>query len=80
MVADWRNDRVQKFDADGSHIATIGSPGSGEGELYRPAGVTVDEDGNLYIADWGNHRVQILDCGGGFYCIIPGRSGHVQVV
>lgn len=63
-VADWRNDRVQKFSPDGDYRATFGSPGSGIGELHRPADVAVDADGNVYVADWGNERVSIFDQAG----------------
>jgi DNA-binding beta-propeller fold protein YncE len=59
-VADWRNDRVQKFTNDGEYVATIGTPGSAEGQIKRPANVAVDEDGNVYVADWGNERVSVF--------------------
>ncbi len=35
-VADWRNDRIQKFTADGDFLTTFGTPGYGEGQLQRP--------------------------------------------
>src|SRR5439155_16257 len=63
-VADWRNDRVQKFSPDGEYLATYGSSGSGIGELKRPADVAVDSDGNIYVADWGNERVSIFEPSG----------------
>ena len=44
-VADWRNDRVQKFTADGEFIFSIGGSGEGEGQFNRPSGVTVDDHG-----------------------------------
>ena len=66
MSADWRNDRIQKFDADGKPLKVFGTPGNGNGELHRPSGITLDDSGNLHIADWGNHRVQILDPEGRF--------------
>ena len=75
FVADWRNDRIQKFDADGKPLKVFGTPGNGNGELHRPSGVTLDDDGNLYIADWGNHRVQILDPEGKFLTAFRGSAG-----
>ena len=65
-MADWRNDRIQKFTPDGEFVAVIGESGSGEGQFKRPAGLAVDEDGNMYVADWGNQRLQVLDSDGNF--------------
>jgi hypothetical protein len=74
-VADWRNDRVQRFDPDGRYLASYGRPGRGVGELHRPAGVAVDEAGRLYVADWGNHRVQVLGPDGAVLAVLHGESG-----
>jgi DNA-binding beta-propeller fold protein YncE len=60
-VADWRNDRVQKFSRDGAYLTTFGSTGAAVGELKRPADVAVDPDGNVYVADWGNERVSVFE-------------------
>ena len=58
-IADWRNDRVQKFDAKGNHTLTIdGGVNSG---LGRPADVAVDSSGTLFVADWGSQRLVVLD-------------------
>ncbi|WP_442602408.1 RCC1 domain-containing protein [Paenibacillus sp. KN14-4R] len=37
-----------------------GGSGSGLGEFDEPYGVTVDSQGNLYVADGNNHRIQKL--------------------
>jgi DNA-binding beta-propeller fold protein YncE len=34
--------------------------------MDRPSGVTVDRDGDIYVADRGNDRVQLFDCNGRF--------------
>jgi DNA-binding beta-propeller fold protein YncE len=34
--------------------------------LYRPGGITVDRQGNLYVADGANDRIQIFDSNGHF--------------
>ena len=57
-VSDWRNDRIQKFTADGEFVMSIGGSGNGKGEFNRPTGVAVDGDGDIYVSDWGNDRVQ----------------------
>ncbi|MCX6043285.1 MAG: 6-bladed beta-propeller, partial [Caldilinea sp.] len=63
-VADLGNDRVQKFDSNGRHLAQWGSKGSGSGQLNTPFGVAVDSSGNVYVADKDNHRVQKFDSNG----------------
>ena len=63
-VADWRNDRIQKFSADGDFIMSLGKSGSADGKLNRPTGVTVDSDGDIYVADCGNNRVQLFSAEG----------------
>ena len=34
--------------------------GKGPGEFNQPWGITLDKDGNIYVADWKNHRIQKL--------------------
>ena len=58
-IADWRNDRVQKFDVQGNHIFTIA--GGVDSVLDRPADVAVDSSGTLFVADWGSQRLVVLD-------------------
>lgn len=36
-VADWRNDRIQKFTSDGRFLAKYGEPGDGDGQFHRPS-------------------------------------------
>jgi sugar lactone lactonase YvrE len=63
-VADWRNDRIQKFNGDGKFVFKLGTSGNGEGQFNRPAGVEVDSDGDIYVADRGNDRVLQFDANG----------------
>jgi trimeric autotransporter adhesin len=68
-VADTQNHRVRLVTTDGN-IATIAGTGYGayngedgaavEMALYNPGGVTVDGQGNVYVADTGNNRVRML--------------------
>jgi DNA-binding beta-propeller fold protein YncE len=36
-------------------------PFSKPGELNEPIGISVDKDGNVYVADTNNHRIQKFD-------------------
>lgn len=51
--------RILKLSPAGDHLLTIGSPGSGPGELRSPQGLPIDTlRGVLYVADTSNNRVQ----------------------
>ena len=47
-------------------ISNYGSSGSGDGEFNNVYGITIGQDGNLYVADYGNLRVQVFDKNGTF--------------
>jgi uncharacterized protein (TIGR03437 family) len=66
-IADRDNNRIRRVGPDGTIVTVAGTgvPGNtGDGgpataaQLSRPASVTVDAGGNLYIADTGNARVR----------------------
>ncbi len=73
-VADFSASRVQKFDYNGNYLATVGSSGSGNGQLSFAWGVTVDSTGNIWVQDGGNHRIQKFDSNGN-YLLQSGSSG-----
>ncbi|MFH1961832.1 MAG: right-handed parallel beta-helix repeat-containing protein [bacterium] len=58
FVADSNNNRIQKFDSDGTFITKWGSSGSGDGQFSYPCGVAVDTSGNVFVADYSNNRIQ----------------------
>lgn len=58
--------RVSVFNAQGQFLRTIGSPGSGAGQLAGPWGVTAPGDGGVYVADTANNRMSIFGEGGDF--------------
>ena len=61
VIADWRNDRLQRFNYNGELLQVIGKSGNGPGELNRPSGVAVDSHGDIYVADRNNHRVVMFN-------------------
>ncbi len=59
--------RIKVLDATPSPVATIGSFGSGAGQLSGPRGVALGADGqNLFVADTANHRVMQFEVDGTF--------------
>ena len=58
LIAESRNNRVQRFTKDGKFLAQWSQSGDGSGELNMPNGIHVDNQGDVYVADWGNDRVQ----------------------
>ena len=41
-------------------LRTVGTVGSGPGQLNRLTGIDVDADGNVYVVDVGNHTVHVF--------------------
>jgi hypothetical protein len=63
-VADTLNNRIQKFDGQGTFISTWGSVGSEIGHFDSPQGIAVDSSDCIYVADVFNHRIQKFDRSG----------------
>ena len=76
-VADAGRDVVVKMDADGRLLATIGGPGSQQGEFDDPSGVDPTNGLVLFVADAGNRRIQIFSRSNAYLGSLPlGRSGR----
>ena len=74
-MADWKNNRVQKFDADGNFLLKFEAAStSGVGDLHGPTGVAVDSEGDVYVTDWGNHRLQVYAPDGRFIATLVGDA------
>src|SRR5262249_1943990 len=59
-VVDQGNDRIQKFDTNGTFLTTWGTEGSG------PTGVATDASGHVYVTEIVNNRIQKFDANGTF--------------
>jgi len=57
-VADFYNDRVQKFTPQGKFLTAFGEFGHGPGQFDRAIAVAVAGDGSVFVADYGNQRIQ----------------------
>ena len=73
FIADTYNQRIRKVDVNGIITTVVGNGSasfSGDGNaatnaaLNYPAGVAVDNGGNLFIADSSNHRIRKVDVNG----------------
>jgi sugar lactone lactonase YvrE len=83
-VAEWGGHTIRKITPEGlvSTLAgSAGSPGSFDGvgnsaRFQNPAGVALDDGGNLYVADEGNHTIRKITATG-FVSTLAGQPGHV---
>jgi hypothetical protein len=79
-VADYNNDRIQKFDSSGNFLIKWGKWGAGEGDLNRPYGVAVDTNGYVYVSEASNNRIQKFDIHGNFITqwgnVYGSKPGH----
>lgn len=60
LICEYGNQRVQRFDANGTPIAQWGGPGFEPGQLYQPWGIVIDSKDRVHVLDSNNHRVQRL--------------------
>ena len=75
-VADTGNNRVQKFDRNGTWLSRIGGIESPPPlQLIGPHGIAVNRTGTVYVADTGNNRVRTFDSNGTFLSQIGGGLG-----
>ena len=57
-VADGGTNRILKYDLNGKYLYGWGGPGGQPGQFNGPHSITVDQEGNLYLAEVFNGRVQ----------------------
>ena len=60
IVSSFLSHKVMKYTTGGDLIHVFGEHGSELGQFDHPFGVSVDNDGLIYIADYGNHRIQVF--------------------
>jgi len=56
FVADFYNDRVQKFKPNGAFLNAFGLPT--KAPTHTAIAVAVAEDGTVFVADYANHQIQ----------------------
>jgi DNA-binding beta-propeller fold protein YncE len=65
-VADYGNNRIQKFTSAGQFVTKWGSSGNADGAFNGPYAIAVDSSGYVYVADGNNNRVQKFTSSGQF--------------
>jgi streptogramin lyase len=84
FIADYGNNRIRKVDASSSIINTIAGFGNFGGDngnaasalLNSPQGISLDKDGNVYIADRSNNRIRKINASDGIITTLVGRSDN----
>jgi RHS repeat-associated protein len=67
-VADTGNNRIDKFTASGTFVASYGSKGKENGQFEGPVGIALSEtDKYVYVADAGNKRIEVFEAKTGKY-------------
>ena len=66
-------DTIKVFSKDGVLMHSIGTRGSGDGQLRNPYGLTIDRFSNLVVCDHDNSRLQIFTTDGKFVNTMGGQ-------
>jgi DNA-binding beta-propeller fold protein YncE len=80
-VADSGNNRIERFNLEGTEAMTWGEKGSGLGQLSYPRGVAANE-GEVIVSDDDNHRIEKFAPEGAFQAAVgtngtgPGQFGY----
>jgi DNA-binding beta-propeller fold protein YncE len=65
-IADYANNRIDKFSPTGAWIMNWGTTGTLPGKFQRPYGIDVDANNLVYVADSNNERIQVFTTSGTF--------------
>ena len=60
FIADTFNNRIQKYETNGTLITQFGILGTGDGELNWPHDLAINSQDNIFISDTFNHRIQVF--------------------
>ena len=76
FVADFGNNRIQKFNSKGEYMMQWGKRGEKDGEMTGPYNISTDAQGNVYVSDSQTKRVQKFDNNGQFIAIAAKDLGQ----
>ena len=79
LVVDVLNTRVQVWTPQGKAVSSIGVYGVDLGQLYRPKGVGVDKDNNIFVSDSYVGAIQTFNRYGHFKTVVGDETGEVMI-
>ena len=79
LVVDVLNTRVQVWTPQGEAVSSIGVYGVDLGQLYRPKGVCVDKDNNIFVSDSYVGAIQTFNRYGHFKTVVGDETGEVMI-
>lgn len=79
LVVDVLNTRVQVWTPQGEAVSSIGTYGVDLGQLYRPKGVCVDKDNNIFVSDSYVGAIQTFNRYGHFKTVVGDETGEVMI-
>jgi len=72
--------RVLVFNKKGKLVRQFGTYGRGRGQFAYPNGISVDSDGNIYVADTNSARIQVFNNKGKFLTLFkPGTGTNIEI-
>ena len=60
FIADTFNNRIQRYETNGTLITQFGILGTGDGELNTPLDLAIDSQDKIFVSDPFNHRIQVF--------------------
>ena len=78
VVCYYSTNNVKVFSKDGVFLHSIGTFGTGDGQLRHPIDLSVDSFSNLVVCDHDNGRLQIFTLDGKFVSKIEGEQTGLQ--
>jgi sugar lactone lactonase YvrE len=80
-IADYGNDRIQKFSNDGTYLSQWGTKGTDDGQFQGPSGLSIDSNDNIYVTDKNNNRVEVFTSNGQYITQFGGAgAGEGQLL
>ena len=77
-VADAKNTRIERFDANGTFLGKYGQGGNGEGDLAEPFDIATDSAGNVYVMDSMSATIKKFSPDLKFQGLVPGNHGFYR--
>lgn len=76
FVLDNQARQLRVFDADGTHLRSLGREGAGPGEFRNPVGLALHPDGSVWVVDPGNGRYTVFGPDGTLRSTHPRPFGY----